>query len=163
MIAALRNAWASRSPRERMVIAVLAAVLGAAAYLWLLIAAGQARTRLGASVAVLRTQAALLEQRAAEHQRLRAAPAPAVSATDLRTLVRQRVDAGQLAGALTLLEAPDAGHVRIAFGALAFADWLRWVAALQAQHVRLEAVRLEALAAPGMVSVTATLARTEPR
>jgi type II secretory pathway component PulM len=118
---------------------------------------------LGTSVAALRTQAALLEQRAAEHQRLRATPAPAVSPTDLRTLVRERVDAAQLSGALTLLEAPDAEHVRIAFGALAFADWLNWIAALQAQHVRLEAARLETLAAPGLVSVTATLARSGPQ
>lgn len=163
MKAALRSAWASRAPRDRLVIAVLAAVLGAAFYLALLYTADRARARLGASVAVLRTQAALLDQRAAEHQRLRAAPAPAVSPTDLRTLVRERVDAARLSGALTLLEAQDAEHVRIAFGALAFADWLAWVAALQAQHVRLDAVRIEALAAPGMVSVAATLARAGPQ
>jgi general secretion pathway protein M len=160
---ALRKAWASRAPRERLVITVLAAVLGAACYLGLLYSADRARARLGTSVAALRTQAALLEQRAAEHQRLRATPAPAVSPTDLRTLVRERVDAAQLSGALTLLEAPDAEHVRIAFGALAFADWLNWIAALQAQHVRLEAARLEALATPGLVSVTATLARSGPQ
>lgn len=160
MKAALRQAWASRAPRERLVIAVLAAVLGAALYLGLLHAADRARGQLNASIAALRTQAALLEQRAAEHQRLRAAPAPPASPTNLRTLIQERVDAAQLSGALTLLEAPDAEHVRIAFGAMAFADWLDWVAALQAQHVRLEAARIEALAAPGLVSVTATFARS---
>jgi type II secretory pathway component PulM len=36
MNAVLRKLWASRAPRERMVIAALAAVLGAAAYLWVL-------------------------------------------------------------------------------------------------------------------------------
>lgn len=163
MKTALHAAWMSRAPRERLVIAVLAAVLGAALYLALLHLADRARTRLGTSVAVLRTQSALLDQRAAEYQRLRTAPAPTASPTDLRTLVRERVDAARLAGALTLLEAQDAEHVRIAFGALAFADWLNWVAALQAQQVRLEAVRIEALAAPGLVSVTATLARAGPQ
>ena len=54
---------------------------------------------------------------------------------------------------------PDADHVQVAFGAVAFADWLGWIAALQAQQVRLEAARIEALSAPGMVSVTATLTR----
>jgi general secretion pathway protein M len=160
---ALRSAWMARSPRERLVIAVLAVVLGAASYLALLYAADRARARLGTSVAMLRTQAVLLDQRAAEYLRLRSAPAPAASPTDLRTLVRERVDATRLSGALTLLEAQDAGHVRVAFGALAFADWLQWIAALQAQQVRLEAVRIEALAAPGMVSVSATLARAGPQ
>ena len=36
MKAALRRIWESRAPRERMVIAALAAVLGAASYLLVL-------------------------------------------------------------------------------------------------------------------------------
>jgi len=163
MTAALRRAWASRAPLERQVIAVLAALLLVAAYPWLLHAAGRARAQLGASVAALRTQAALLEQRAAEHQRLSATRAPTASSTDLRTLVQARVDADRLSGALTLLEAPDADHIRVAFGAVPFADWLGWVGALQAQQVRLEAARVEALAASGQVSVTATFVRAGAR
>jgi general secretion pathway protein M len=159
MKAALHRLWMSRSPRERLVIAVLAALLAVAAYPWLLVAADRARGQLGERVAVLRTQSALLEQRAAEYQRLRAAPAPVASPTDLRTLVRTQVEAARLSGAVTLLEAPDAQHVRIAFGAVPFAGWLGWVAALQAQHVHLEAARIEALAAPGLVSVSATFVR----
>jgi general secretion pathway protein M len=42
---------------------------------------------------------------------------------------------------------------------VSFVDWLAWIAALQAQQVRLEAARVEALAAPGMVSASATLTR----
>jgi general secretion pathway protein M len=163
MKAALRRAWESRAPRERLVIAVLAAVLGAACYLWLLHSADQARGRLGASVAALRTQAALLEQQAAEYQRLQAMEAPPASPTDLRTLVQARADAARLSGALTRIDAPDADHVRVTFGAVSFADWLGWIAALQAQHLRLEAARIEALAAPGLVSVTATFARSRPQ
>jgi len=157
--AALRRLWQSRAPRERMVIAVLAAVLGAALYLWLLHSADRARGQLRASVATLRTQAALLEQQAAEYQRLQAMPAPAASATDLRALVQARADAARLSGALTRIDAPDADQVRLTFGAVSFADWLGWIAALQAQHLRLEAARVEALSAPGMVSATATLSR----
>lgn len=163
MKAALRKLWQSRAPRERIVIAALAAVLGAASYLWLLHSADRARAQLRASVATLRTQAALLEQQAAEHQRLRATPAPAASQTDLRTLVQAAADAARLSGALTRIDAPDADHVRVAFGAVSFADWLGWIAALQGQHVRLEAARIEALAAPGLVSVTATFARSRPQ
>ena len=156
---ALRQLWASRAPRERMILAVLAAVLGAACYLWVLHSADRGRAQLRTSVAALRTQAASLEQQAAEHERLRATPAPPASPTDLRTLVQGRTDAARLSGALTRLDAPDADHVRVSFGAVSFADWLGWIAALQAQYVRLEAARVEALAAPGMVSATATLVR----
>jgi general secretion pathway protein M len=159
MKAVLRKAWESRAPHERMVIAALAIVLGAACYVLVLYSAGEARARLRKSVATLRTQAALLDQQAAEHARLRATPAPPASPTDLRTLVQARVDAARLSGALTRLDAPDVDHVNVAFGALSFVDWLAWIAALQAQQVRLEAARVEALAAPGMVSASATLTR----
>ena len=159
MNAWLRKIWESRAPRERVVIAALAAVLAAAAYLWLLHSADRARVQLRSSVATLRTQATLLDQQAAEQERLRAAVAPPASPTDLRTLVQARVDATFPSGALTRIDAPDADHVRIAFGAVSFVDWLAWLATLQAQQVRVEAARVEALAAPGMVSVTATLTR----
>jgi general secretion pathway protein M len=159
MKAALRRVWESRAPRERMVIAVLAAVLGAASYLLVLHSADRARGQLRTSVATLRTQAALLDQQAAEHKRLSAAPATPASPIDLRTIVQARADAARLSGALTRIDAPDADHVLITFGAVSFADWLDWIAALQAQQVRLEAARVEALSAPGMVSATATLTR----
>jgi general secretion pathway protein M len=157
MKAALRKLWLSRAPRERVVIAVLAAIVGIASYALLVHSADRGRSQLRASIATLRTQAVLLEQQAAEHQRLRAAPAPAASAADLRGVVQGRADAARLA--LTRIDAPDAEHVRVTLGAVAFADWLALVIALQAQHVRLEAARLEALAAPGLVSVNATFAR----
>jgi general secretion pathway protein M len=159
--AALKRAWDSRAPRERKVIAALLAVLGVASYLWLVHAADRAREQLRTSVATLRTQAALLDQQAAEYARLRVAPAPPASPTDLRTLVKTRAEASGLAGALTRLDAPDADHVQIAFGAVSFADWLGWIASLQAQQVRVEAARIQALAAPGMVSATATLTRAK--
>ena len=90
-------------------------------------------------------------------------PAPAASPTDLRALVQAQADAERLSGTLTRIDAPDADRVRIAFGAVSFADWLGWNAALQGQHVRLEAARIEALAAPGLVSITATFARARPQ
>jgi general secretion pathway protein M len=159
MKAALRKAWQSRAPRERIVIAALAAVLGVAAYLVLIHSAGRGREQLRASTATLRTQAALLDQQASEHERLRAAPPAPASATDLRALVQARTESAGLSGALTRIDALDADHVRIAFGGVSFADWLAWTAALQAQQVRVETARVEAMSAAGMVSATATLAR----
>ena len=87
MNAWLRKIWESRAPRDRIVIAALAAVLAAAAYVWLLHSADRARVQLRNSVATLRTQATLLDQQAAEQERLQAAVAPPASPTDLRTLV----------------------------------------------------------------------------
>jgi general secretion pathway protein M len=161
MNAALRRAWESRAPRERIVIAVLAAVLAAASYLFLVHFLDRDRGQLRRSVATLRTQALVLDQQAAEYERLRAAPAAPTSPTDLRTLVQARTDAARLSGALTRFDAPDADHVHIAFGAVAFAEWIGWIAALQTQQVRVESARVEALSAPGMVSATATLTRVQ--
>src|SRR6185369_11128724 len=87
MRAALRSAWASRGARERVALIALAAIVGVAAYAWLLHSAGRGREQLRASVAILHTQGALLERQAAEHDRLRAAPAAPASQTDLRALV----------------------------------------------------------------------------
>ena len=163
MRARLRKAWESRAPRERVVIATLAVVLAAALYFLLVQSAERARTQLRTSVATLRAQAARLEQQAAELERLRAAPALSASQTDLRTLVQAQAGAAGLARALVRIEAPDADQVVVVFGAVAFADWLNWIDALKAQHVRLDACRIEALSTPGLVSVTATLVRAKPQ
>ena len=149
MRAQVRKAWESRSPRERAIIAALAVLLGVALYVWLVHSAVQARAQLRASVTTLRAQAASLDQQAFEYVRLRAAPAATASPTDLRALVR--------------IDAPDANQVKVDFGALPFADWLAWVASLQAQQVRLDTCRIEALSTPGLVSVTATLVRAKPQ
>ena len=163
MRAQLRKAWESRAPRERVIIAALAAILGTVLYVWLVQSAWQARMQLRTSVTSLRAQAARLDQQALEYGRLRVAPAATVSPTDLRTLVQAGVDAAGLARALVRIDAPDADQVVVVFGAVAFADWLAWIDGLQAQQIRLDACRIEALATPGLVSVTATLARPKQK
>jgi general secretion pathway protein M len=159
MKARWRKAWESRSPLERAIIAALAVVLGAALYVWLVQSAGRARVQLNTSVTALRAQAARLNQQAAEYERLRATPPVTSSPIDLRTLVQARVGNAGLSPALVSIDAQDANQVKVVFGALPFADWLAWVASLQAQQVRLDACRIEALSAPGLVSVTATFTR----
>jgi len=162
MRARLRKAWESRAPRERAIIAALAVILGAVLYVWLVQSAGRARAQLRTSVMTLRAQAARLDRQALEYGRLRAAPAATASHTDLRTLVQARVDAAGLSRALVRIDALDANQVKVVFGALPFADWLAWVASLQAQQVRLDACRIEALSTPGLVSVSATFTRAQP-
>jgi len=160
MNAKLRALWRSRAPRERVVIAVLAVLAGVASYVWLVQTADRAHTRLRASVPALRAQAARLEQQAGDLERLRSAPPAAASKTDLRTLVQAQAGAAGLSRALVRIDAPDANQVVVVFGAVAFADWLNWVAGLTAQQVRLDVCRVEALSTPGLVSVTATLVRS---
>ncbi len=163
MKARLRRLWVSRAPRERAIIAVLALVLGVLLYMAFVQTAWRARAQLRTGVTTLRAQANVLEQQAAEIERLRAAPTVAASQTDMRTLVQAQVDAAGLSRALVRIDAPDADHVVVVFGAVAYADWNNWIVSLKPQHIRLDTCRIEALSTPGLVSVTATLARAKPQ
>ena len=157
----LHQAWQRRPPRQRMAIAILAALLGVVLYLWLVQSASRARSQLQGSVATLRSSAAALDQQALELERLRAGPGMSVSRGDLAAQVQVQVDARGLGAALLKIDPQDANQVAVAFGAVSFADWLGWVASLDAQQVRVSACRIEALPEPGMVGVTATLQRAQ--
>lgn len=159
MRAFLRQAWDARKAGQRDIILLLTLLLGAAAYLLLVQAGYAAHQRLQSGVASLRSQAAGVVQQAAELDRLRATPAAPASATDLRTLVEAHAGAAGLAHALLRVEARDAHRVVVVFGAIGFADWLQWVDGLGAQRVLVETCQIDALSAPGSVSVTATLLR----
>ena len=163
MRARLRKIWESRSPRDRVLIAILAAVVAVVLYLWLIQSAQRARTQLDASLSVLRSQAIRLDLDATELERMRAMPVPPAAQTDLRTLIQARADAAGLSRALVRIDAPDANQAQVVFGAVAFAEWLAWVAGLQAERIRLDSGRIEALSTPGMVGVTATFTRSKPQ
>jgi general secretion pathway protein M len=163
MMAKLRKLWESRSPRDRVLIAILAAVVAVALYLLLVQSAQRARTQLGASLSVLRAQAIDLERDATELARVRALPVPPAAQTNLRTLIQARADAAGLTRALVRIDAPDANQAQVVFGAVSFAEWLAWVASLQAERIRLDTGRIEALTTPGMVGVTATFIRAKPQ
>ncbi len=163
MRARLKELWQARAPRERLVIAALAAIIAVTLYLWLLTSAGRARQQLTASVAVLQAQAARLDRDAGELLRLRGLPATPPTQGELRGLVQAQASAAGLASALQRIDTPDANQAQVVLGAAAFADWLELVAKLQAQRVRVDACRIEALSTPGLVSVTATLVRARPK
>lgn len=151
-----RPVWESRSPLERSIIATLAVVIGALLYLWLVQSAQHARTRLGMVVADLRAQAIGLDRDANEIARLRAARTIAPAQSDLRYRMQARIAASGLSHALVSMESVDAHQVKLVFAPVAFADWLAFADTLQSQHIRLDAARIEAVPAPGWVSVTAT-------
>lgn len=163
MNARLRKLWESRSPRDRIIIASLAALVGALLYLSLVQSAYRARMQLGSSVSVLRMQAQRLDADANELARARAVPAAPAAQTDLRTQVQAQAGAAGLAQALLRIDAQNTDQVQVVFGSVPFADWLAWVATLQAQHIRLDTGRVEALSTPGLVSVTATFTRPRPQ
>ncbi|OGA18573.1 MAG: hypothetical protein A3I63_10835 [Betaproteobacteria bacterium RIFCSPLOWO2_02_FULL_66_14] len=151
--------WESRSPRDRVVIAALGALVAVVLYFVLIQSAYRARTQLGASVATLRAQALRLERDAAELARVRAVRVPPVAQTDLRTHVQALITGAGLSGGLLRIDATDANHVQVVFGSVAFAEWLQWVTVLQSQQIRLETGRVEALSTPGMVGSSATFSR----
>lgn len=161
MKAQLIKLWQSRSPRDRLIIGVLAVIVGLLLYLLLVQSAYRARAQLGKSVSVLQAQALRLDADANELARARSAPPAPASQEDLRTQVQAQANAAGLASVLQRLDARDTDHVQVVFGSVPFADWLAWVATLQAQHIRLDTGRIEALSTPGLVSVTATLTRAK--
>jgi len=160
MIGRLRSFWQARDKRERQLLAALAALLLLAAYAWLVIGVGKARSELSASLASLRIQAARLERDAGEIQSLRQRSVAKTAALDLRALAQAQAGAAGLTRALQRVDAPSSNQVQVVFAAVAFADWLVWLNGMQAQQLRLESCRLEALATPGLVSVTAGLSRS---
>lgn len=155
----LRNWWESRSPRDRRILAVLGALVALLLYLALVQSAYRARAQLGASLDALRAQSLRLREDATEIARIRAMQVPPVGQTDLRSQLQVLVSAAGLSGGLLRIDASGADQAQVAFSSVAFAEWLQWIATLQAQRIRLESSRIEALSAPGMVGVTATFAR----
>lgn len=145
--------------RRRTVAIGLLIVLIAVGYALAVRYVDRERAQLRASVATLSAQAHILEQRALEIERLRAAPEPASSPRALVDILGSEArSAGFPQEALTL-EATGADEVRVKLGAVDFAGWLRWVERLQAQRVRLESCRIESLTRPGLVSATAVFVR----
>lgn len=155
----LHQTWQSRTPRERITVTILAVILGVALYVWLLQSGSQARARLQANVATLRAEAAGLELRALELERLRATPVTPASRGELGEQVQVQVDAAGLAHAVASFDAPDADRVVASFSAVGFAELLNWVSSLNSQHVRLAACRIDALPEPGMVAASVTMQR----
>ena len=156
----LHNLWHSRTSGEKAVMAIAMAVVAVLLYSWLVVSATQARSRLENRVTSLRARAIQLEQQSAEYARLHTTAAPTVAQIDLRSLVQSQTDAAGLSHALLKIDVQDAHRVQVAFGATSFAAWLDWVQTLQSQQVRIEACRMEALSTTGLVSITATLARS---
>lgn len=154
------SSWHARDARERLIIGVCVLLLVVVLAVWMMVALDRARNALRAgAMTELRERAGLLDRQAAEYERLRAAPKVTPSQTDLRALVQAQAGAAGLSRAVQSIDAADADHVKITLGAVAFADWLGLLVNLEAQQVRVESCRIEALSTPGVVSINAALVR----
>ena len=150
----ITNAWQSRPPRERTVLAtgaVIVAVLLIAFLAWLPLE--RARTRLAAELPRLRASVVALERDAVEARRLRAiTPLPAASPSS--TAMPRELPGAQLTTA-------DEKHLRLRGDDVAFTALLEWLGAAQSTNgLRVESARIEALASPGRVRADLTLARS---
>lgn len=162
MIGQLRQRWQSRPARERQAALGGLGLLAVVACLALVVAALQAREPLLRDVRALRATAATMDLQVRELERLRRLPAPAAPEQTLRARVQAALDANLPPAAATRLESPDPGQVVVVFETVAFAAWLRWTQDLATRQVRLESCRIDALPAPGQVSITATLVPSGP-
>lgn len=157
---ALLQFWRSRAPRERVVLAGGAALLGAAlayAYGWLPMQREAAQLR--AALPALRAQAQQLQQDAHEAVRLRSRAAVPQSGGSLAPLIEARATAAGLRERIETITLQDGGRVRIVLPAVEFDAWMAWMGELQAAHgVRVESVRVEATDEPGVVRAEAVLA-----
>ena len=156
----LSEAWRARPERERSLLAAGAVVIAVMLYValaWLPLE--RMRVRLAADLPALRASIAALERDAAEVKRLRAQPSTVpTNRAPLAPLMAANSWARELPG--VQLTVPDEKHVRLSGSDIAFGALLDWLATAQAAHgLRVEAARIEALAAPGRVRADLTLAR----
>lgn len=162
MTAPLRRLWLARAPQERRLLVVAAGVVLVILLAWLLAVGSQASTALRGSLPALRMQAITFEQQAAELEILRGVPAPTIPDAPLLPLIQETIASAAMSGMLSTIEPLGPEQVVVVFGAIEFSVWLAWIAVLEQQNVRVEQVRVEALATspvPGLVSVAATLGR----
>lgn len=110
---------------------------------------------------MLRTQAGEFEQQASEYQRLSIAPSTPPPPSELRTLVQAQADAAGISHTLAAIDAAGSDQVQVVFRAVPFVEWLDWAAAMQLQHVWFNNGRIEAMAEPGVVNITATFVVAE--
>ncbi len=155
----LHSLWQSRTPGERTAVVMTLAIALILLYAWLVQSATDARTRLKTAITTLQAQSVQLDKQSLEYAKLRTAPMPAASSTDLRALVQSQADTAGLSQALLRIDVQGTDRVQVTFGATPFADWLDWIQALQSQQVRIDACRIEALSTAGLVSITAMLVR----
>jgi len=158
--ARLYELWDGLAARERNLIALgLLVLLPVGLYLYVWQPVNAERARLTLRVEQLRGELARLRANAEEIKQLRA-QAPIRGADTLLATARMaasRFGLPEQPGAMTQ---QGGDRLLVSLDGVAFDAWLRWVGELGIQGVSLAACKVEALPAPGLVRVKATLARS---
>jgi general secretion pathway protein M len=153
---AVAAAWQGRSPAERRVLGVIAAIVAVAlvaAFVWLPLE--RSRARLSGELPRLRASVASLEQQAEAVRRLKAMPARQVAATPVAALSGAPAN---LPGAQ--VAAVDERRIRLTAPDVGFAALLDWLVSVQGSHgLRVESARLDALPVNGRVRAELVLSR----
>jgi general secretion pathway protein M len=156
MIARLRALpspwWDQRSPRERVLLAALLAVL----VCWLgivLVARPLLNARAEALASIARSEMALA--------RLAAAPAPALPVESSGQLVPAILTETATEFGMTIRRIePEADGAQLTIDDAAFDDVLRWIEALEVRHgLHVVALKMDRSPAPGVVSASLTVRR----
>ena len=149
--------WRQLAPRERrLILAGTGLLLATLIYLYLLEPMVTARERLTETLPGLRAQVVAMRLQAAEVERLRASPVPALPPGGVRAAIEASARAYGLTGRLKRLREGGRRLAQADFEAVAFDLWVRWVAQLQTQYgVRLESCRVQGRRENGTVDVSA--------
>lgn len=156
MIARLRALqspwWDQRTPRERVLLAALLAVL----VCWLgfvLVARPLLDARAEALASIARSEMAMA--------RLAAAPAPAPPVASSAQLVPSILTETATEFGMTIRRIePETDGAQLTIDDAAFDDVLRWIEALEARHgLRVVALKMDRRPAPGVVSASLTVRR----
>ena len=154
----IKNFWNERAPREKLVLALLALVIGIAIlFLALIEPAITGAARLERALPQARQQKAQLETLLAEVQQLKArAQVATVSAQEARGAIEKSLAAAGLK-ATRIVPLSD-GDLQITFNNVPFAAWATWVATTERElGARTTSVSAVALQAPGQVDVDLAL------
>jgi general secretion pathway protein M len=153
-VSRLAAMWQERSPRERVVLAVIGGLVFAALlFAFVALPLHRAHARLEEELPRLRASLAALEKQAAEAKRLRALPVVAAAPAAANAAVANR----PLAGAQVAIV--DERHVALTGTDVSFAALLEWLADAQRAGLRVERARIERLPVAGRVRIDLRLVR----
>jgi general secretion pathway protein M len=154
----LRQFWSERAPRERVVLASGAVLMGAVLlYLLLIDPAFSAISRLQRSLPSARAQSAQLEALLTEVRALKSRPAVANAAgADAPATIQQSLAAAGLK-AVRVVPLAD-GALQLTFANVPYSAWSVWLAAAERElGMRAVSVKVKATAAAGNADVELAL------
>jgi general secretion pathway protein M len=158
MMDSLLSFWRDRAPREKLVLALLALVLGSAVvFLTLIEPAMRGIQRLERGLPQQRSQAAQLDALLAEVKTLRSrAQVASVSPSEARAALDKSLAAAGLKAARVVPLAD--GDIQLTFSNVSYATWSTWIAGVERElGARTMSVSANGTATPGNADIEVAL------